>query len=275
MGGPVEVNTLSKKLMFATVKITSYGPNGVSKGTGFLLNIDRDPAYMSPVLVTNKHVVAGATRVSVRFIKADPSDLSRPKLGEAFDVDANPGKFVGHPDPGVDLTMIVLGSMLTPEEYAGVYVKPLPLALIPESEVFDAFDALEEVTFVGYPNGWSDSAHDTPIIRRGITATPMSLEFDGRPVFLVDGSVFGGSSGSPVFVFNQAGYPDGQGTIIMGSRLHLVGVMAETLIRDTRLPLSVSTAPFARLSQEMNLGVAFGVRAIREAVEEVRRAHGL
>jgi hypothetical protein len=36
--------------------------------------------------------------------------------------------------------------------------------------------------------------------RRGMTATPPQLDYCGRPTFLIDASVFGGSSGSPVFL---------------------------------------------------------------------------
>jgi hypothetical protein len=134
---------------------------------------------------------------------------------------------------------------------------------------------LEEVTFIGYPNGWADEAHHTPIVRRGITATPMSLNFSAKPVYLVDGSVFGGSSGSPVFLFNEGSYPNGAGGIVLGTRLQLVGIMAATMVRNSQLPLSVSTQPHVKVAQEMNLGVAFNWQAIEETILELEKVYGL
>jgi hypothetical protein len=103
----------------------------------------------------------------------------------------------------------------------------------------------------------------------------MSLRFGGNPVYLIDGSVFGGSSGSPVFLFNQGSYPDGQGNIILGTRFQLVGVMAATLVRNAQLPLAVSTQPHVKLAKEMNLGVAFNWEALNETLSALEKAYGI
>lgn len=103
----------------------------------------------------------------------------------------------------------------------------------------------------------------------------MSLGFGGLPVYLVDGSVFGGSSGSPVFLFNQGSYPDGKGGLVIGTRIQLVGVMAATMVRHSALPLAVSTQPHVKLAQEMNLGIAFNWKAIVETLSELEKAYGI
>ncbi|MDQ0103686.1 hypothetical protein J2T10_003351 [Paenarthrobacter nicotinovorans] len=265
----MDVNTISKQLLFTTAKITAHMPGGgISSGTGFIMDIGESGERI-PILITNKHVVAGAQSLSVRLIG---QAQGKPKLGLAHDFPFNPADlpFVGHPDPAIDITSVPLVPLIRDKE-SEVFIAPLHKSLLPSPEEGQLHDALEEVTFVGYPNGWADDAHHTPIVRRGITATPMSLRFGGNPVFLVDGSVFGGSSGSPVFLFNKGSYSDGQNGIIVGTRFQLVGVMAATMVRHSQLPLAVSTQPHAKLAQEMNLGVAFNWEAIAETVVELEK----
>ena len=52
--------------------------------------------------------------------------------------------------------------------------------------------------------------------------------FDGKEEFLVDGGVFPGSSGSPVFIFNQGSFSAPNG-IVLGNRLLFVGIISKTL----------------------------------------------
>lgn len=265
----MEVNTISKTMLFTTIRISCAMPGGgVGSGTGFVLDIGVGDGYFVPVLVTNKHVVQGASQVVVHVIARKGSG---PDLGKRLDIGVNPANapFVGHPDPSVDITAAPLLPILG--EHAGdVFYKSLSMSDLPTEEQASRFDALEEVTFVGYPNGWSDPSNHTPIIRRGITATPLTLSFGHRPVFLVDGSVFGGSSGSPVFLYNSGSYTDGQGGIIVGNRCLLVGIMAETMVRDNYLPLTVNSLPHTRVAQEMNLGIAFEWKAIAQTVDVLR-----
>ncbi|MFF1604205.1 hypothetical protein ACFVYV_43470 [Streptomyces mirabilis] len=111
-------------------------------------------------------------------------------------------------------------------------------------------------------------------MRRGITATPLALDMEGAPAFLVDGSVFGGSSGSPVFLFNEGMYRGASGTTVMGSRLVLVGIIAMTMTRNAQLPVEVANTQHVKIAQELNLGVAFNARAIKETVEALMTAGG-
>ncbi len=112
-----------------------------------------------------------------------------------------------------------------------MFYRALPASLVPDGVALDALDAIEELIFVGYPDGRWDSANQTPIVRRGITATPVWLDYDGLPYFLIDGAVFPGSSGSPVLVYNSGGFNVG-GRFAIGQRLMLVGVLTESLIRN-------------------------------------------
>jgi len=270
------VNTISKHLLFNTVKITCVMPGGVvSHGTGFIIDILDSPEQNALIVITNRHVVEGALHISIRMI-GRMKDADQPLLGTAhdFSIDNNSVQLVGHPDPTVDIAAFPLLPVIGAME-PDVFFRFVARHQIATPVQAAAHDALEEVTFVGYPNGWSDELHHTPIVRRGITATPMGLKFGGKPVFLVDGSVFGGSSGSPVFLFNEGTYSDGQGNLVVGTRFQLVGIMAATLVRHSNLPMTVATQPHVKLAQEMNLGVAYNSHAIVETIAEFERVHGI
>ena len=77
---------------------------------------------------------------------------------------------------------------------------------------------------IGYPNGLWDSYNNMPIIRRGVTATNVKLDYNNKKEFLIDIAAFPGSSGSPVFIYNQGSYPVEDG-IVVGNRLILLGVL--------------------------------------------------
>ncbi|WP_217545587.1 trypsin-like peptidase domain-containing protein [Streptomyces sp. GbtcB6] len=269
----MNIDTPGRRLLFSTVRIDCLLAGDLqSTGTGFILFADVEGGAC-PVIVTNKHVVANAVRLSAHFITRKPN-TNEPNLGQAAEVTFNPSACFGHPDPRVDVAVIPLAATL--EEFGEhLFFAPLPLGLL-STEVTDFYvDAIEEVTFVGYPNGHRDPKHFTPIVRRGITATPIDLDMGGAPAFLIDGSVFGGSSGSPVFLFNEGTYRAGPNEMKIGTRVILVGIIAQTMVRNAQLPVEVANTHHVKIAQELNLGVAFNARAIKETFQAFLAASGL
>ena len=51
---------------------------------------------------------------------------------------------------------------------------------------------VESVLMIGYPDGLWNEVHDLPFSRRGVTATPPGVDFNGRPTFHVDLGVLPG-----------------------------------------------------------------------------------
>ncbi|MFD6550369.1 trypsin-like peptidase domain-containing protein [Streptomyces sp. NPDC058398] len=267
------VNTIGKELLFCTVRIDRLTTSGsVTHGTGFVMHVACDGDRTLPVLVTNKHVVADAQNLTARFIQNKPG-VNQPDLGREVLVGLTPEIIKGHPNPAVDVAVVPLGS-LWEQIVERCFVRTLNLSVL-STDMPDFYaDAIEEITFVGYPNGHRDPKHFTPIVRRGITATPLDLDMGGDPAFLVDGSVFGGSSGSPVFLLSDGMYRTANGTVV-GDRLVLVGIIAKTMLRQAHVPVEVATAPHVKLAQELNLGVAFNARAIRETLEALIAPDGV
>lgn len=100
-----------------------------------------------------------------------------------------------------------------------VYLPWIGGDLIPNVKAIEEIDLIETVTFFGYPNGIWDTANFLPIARRGVTATPISIDFQGKKQFLIDASVFPGSSGSPVFIINTGMYTNKFGQTNLASGL--------------------------------------------------------
>ena len=101
---------------------------------------------------------------------------------------------------------------------------------------------LEDILVVGYPNGIIDSTHNIPVFRRGITATPASIDFNSKKEFLIDAAIFPGSSGSPVLLFNQGTYATRQG-VTVGSRVKLLGIVYAVFNNSVNGEISIVPAP--------------------------------
>lgn len=128
---------------------------------------------------------------------------------------------------------------------------------------------MEDVVTAGYPVGICDDTNNMPVLRRGVTATHPSLDWNGRPEFLIDAACFVGSSGSPVFLFNLGSYPVKSGRMVTGSRAKLLGVLYQVInytvegkIRPEAIP--TSTGLVAASPIPLNLGVVIKSEKLRE-----------
>jgi len=55
--------------------------------------------------------------------------------------------------------------------------------LIASSAFLEECQSIEDIYMVGYPNGIWDKLNNTPIVRRGISATPLNQKFEGTNRF--------------------------------------------------------------------------------------------
>jgi hypothetical protein len=229
----VEVDTLFKQLLFTTVHIRLHNP-AMGTGTGFLYNASRGGQQI-PVLITNKHVVDGASEGSIQLMGGSPGG-QEPLLGTPLGVRYQDfeGMWVGHPSVDVDVTAMFLGPTINQLEAAGqsAFIRVIDPGVCPTSDQLRDLDAVETVTFIGYPNGLYDDANHTPITRQGTTATPIHLDWGGTPCFLIDASVFPGSSGSPVFLVQLGSWKEGDAYVLAGGvRTFFLGVVAAVMVQ--------------------------------------------
>lgn len=225
----MEKLSLMEQLCFSTTRIETYDANGNSySGTGFFFRLGNDENKKIPLVVTNKHVVKGMTKGFFILTKADSNGNPMHKDHLKIRIDQFEQKWIFHPDDDVDLCVLPVANILYSAQVQGVplFYRTFENTHIPNREKINGLDAVEEILMIGYPNGLWDSVNNMPIVRKGITATDIKLDYEGRKEFMIDAACFPGSSGSPVLICNTGSYQDKQGVIrLCGSRILLLGIL--------------------------------------------------
>lgn len=224
--------SLSEQLTYSTVRIECQlpiaPPNNVSTGTGFFFRFaEQEDGEHIPAIVTNKHVVEGATSAIIHLNLADA--LGKPLTSQYRSVRVLnlQQSCIYHPDPDTDLCIILIAGIIQQLSSNGdhPFFVGLSKSLVPTPEMLANLTALEDVVMIGYPNGIWDDVNNMPIIRKGITATHPNLDWRGKSEFMIDAACFPGSSGSPVFLCNIGSYPGREGNLNIGTRVALLGIL--------------------------------------------------
>lgn len=264
----MQVQTMIEQMLFTTVRITTTSSAGAGLGTGFFWMKTPDANGQAQLfLVTNKHVIEGQTSAVLHLIAGGADG---PRLGEEIEVriDDPPSNFVGHPDPNVDVAVLPVGGVMTQLHESGqeVYFRAVSESQAATNESLAAFEPIEPVTFIGYPNGLYDTTSLLPIVRQGHSATPLTIDYEGRPMFLVDASVFPGSSGSPVFLMRNPSAPDKYGNITLGGPAQVIflGVVAAVYQRSVPVLTAAPTGHFVH--DALDIGIVYKGSAVSEVV---------
>jgi len=232
----MNIDMISTQLLYTTVPIWVEKEDGSqSSGTGFFFSFpDKNDNNMSiPLLVTNYHVVKDVDKGVFEFI-GDKNGL--PERNNKIHVEFDHSIINSIEDLNIDLIAIPIAPIMNELEQSGkkVFFRSVFPDMLPNKDQIDNLAAIEEITFIGYPSGLYDSYNSSPIVRRGITATPVWNNFNNEPCFLIDAGVYPGSSGSPVFIYNEGSYATSNG-INIGSRLLFLGVLTESILRSEQL----------------------------------------
>lgn len=215
----MNVNNLSiaEQLYFTTVKIST---DNNSCGTGFFFSFNINGINV-PTLVTNNHVVQGSMSITIRAHTAPVNNELDLTQFHNLTLDAT-SRFV---HPIEDLCIFTLG-----HDAANCFFRTISEDNLPSTNDIENADFMEEVIMLGCPDGIFDDYNNVPLMRRGITASPLPLDFQNRKQFLLDIAAFPGSSGSPILIYDRAGRVDRKGNINYGDtqRLHLVGIQVAT-----------------------------------------------
>ncbi|MCD7885431.1 MAG: serine protease [Lachnospiraceae bacterium] len=259
-------------LQLSTIRIETTIPGGVSTGTGFFFSFKyNEETYTSiPVIVTNKHVIKNAITGKLRFSLKDEN--GNPMWGKFYDLQLNnfESRWIMHPEDDIDLCILPIAEIhreIAKLKYALNYSTYTARDIPSDDEYKSDFSRIEDITIVGYPDGIWDSINNIPITRKGITATPLQIDFEKSPKFLVDAAIYPGSSGSPVFVFNQGSYTKPGGGLYAGNRLKLVGIIFAVAQHTVTGELKIIDVPAAKTSVAQtlipnNLGVAIHSRKL-------------
>lgn len=274
--------SLFEKLIFTTVRIETLLYNGSkSTGTGFIFSYVKDEKnYL--FLVTNKHVIKDAKTGFLEFNNAKEDEV---ELGNKHTITIENFEYqwFDHPDKDIDIAILPFGPILHEFKKNGIdlFYRHIPSFLIPSKDDWQELDAIEDIIFVGYPNGLYDKKHLLPIVRKGVTATPASINFEGNPVFIIDASIFPGSSGSPVFICNIGSFvKKGTYRLSAGTRLMFLGLISSVFIRQDINSLEVISIPtkdipVVKTSQMIDLGIVFKSTCLLEVVEKFLKDNNL
>ena len=261
---------ISEMLTYSTVQIHCEYDNGTSgSGTGFIINLceNKEKGTCVPVLVTNNHVVENSKKTVLEFCLAN--EKNEPIDTKTFTIELSDPNWVKHPDNTVDLRCLALAPLLNVIEKLNkkIFYVPINSEIIPNDKQLQEFSALEDLVMVGYPIGLSDEYNHKPVLRKGTTATHMKNDYQGKKEFLMDMACYPGSSGSPVFIYNDGTYTTPSGELVMGSRIYFVGVLyggphysASGTITFSNLP----NIPKPVINIPINLGIAIKSERVLE-----------
>ena len=265
---------IADQLIYATTRIT--GINGVNRwfGTGFFMINTKDDNTEKIALVTNKHVVRNAASVVVHLVlsNADGSPNDRDHLD--LNIENVQSLCEYHPDDAVDVCLINVGGVLNEVISKGdsIYYKCISTKMIVSPDGLKSLTPIEDVIMIGYPNAIMDDVNYKPVVRRGITATDLKNDYNGKPEFMIDVACFPGSSGSPVFLYKQGLVKENKEnaiTIAIKPSYAFLGILhaGPTISVDGKITIRdipTTAIPVAEMNTMMNLGYVIKASKVLE-----------
>jgi len=87
---------------------------------------------------------------------------------------------------------------------------------------------------IGYPHNYYDKTHNLPIWKTGHIASEPEIDFEGKPLLLLDISAFPGMSGSPVLA-QSTGMFETRSGLTPGRAKRFIGILASMRVRKKKL----------------------------------------
>lgn len=250
---------IAEQLISTTVKLVT--DTGI--GTGFFYKMaETNNGDFKPVIVTNRHVFEDANTVEIMLTLIDNNSDEVVKKYNIVDLK---GSIIFHPNKEVDLAVLPCPGIFKILQMQGFSFKTVFLdkSLIPNVNQMNDISAIEDVYIIGYPNGYMDEVNNRPLVRKGITASDYKLDYNGEPKFLVDSAIYGGSSGSPVLIYNRSGFTDGEGGYNFGNpRVHFLGVNSAVMIQNLEGEIFEKDIPTSMgLSSRLPIGLGVIIKS--------------
>jgi hypothetical protein len=256
-----------------------------SSGTGFFYRVALGNGQEVPIIVTNKHVIANKAfmkfRVSTIPKDADPDTAVDVRSVNTIEIQIalHDSLVIPHSDAAVDLCAVRCATEIHPLLLGArrLHVAFLSRDLHLTENEASLLRHVETVAMTGYPIGLYDNVNDAPIVRIGSTATHALLPFQGRPEFVIDMQCLPGSSGSPVFLFQDGLFRSSKSASSPGTQIALLGVLhagptwnVDGTLQPRPLPTSINLVPVTQVPT----GLGFVIRAaeIDVLASEIRHA---
>lgn len=211
--------------LLTTPVILKKGTKELSQGTGFFFVKDN-----ALYLVTNYHVITGSA----------PSEGKNP-IGDSIvfyfhKEKENPKNVKEITYPLFTKSGLQVWESSKEFKNADVSVIPIPSKLYEGCQVNAINEKWAEatikvrptspLTLVGYPYGYYDKLNSLPIWKTGSIASEPYVDFEDKPLFIIDISAFPGMSGAPAFVIVNGAYELESGATTVGRVQKFMGIYA-------------------------------------------------
>ncbi len=240
------------QLMYTTAPIYVVTPeNKIVTGTGFLFSVTQSENSSILLYITDYGVVKDAISGYIELHMARSGKPTREVVRAEFDKSILKECKLGN----LDLVALPIGTAIVELQNKNitVFYKSIDINLFPKEDEIEDLGPIEDIIFIGYPNFLYDKVNRIPVVKHGITATPIINNYLGKEEFLIDEGTLPGFNGSPVFVYNRGIYPTKDG-MTLGSRLMIVGILSQELQNKNMMTgtgLSVVTN-YRALYRELN-----------------------
>lgn len=227
--------SISEQLMYSTFRLVDQKNESTATGFAFRFSVNGNNF---PVLITNRHFAERVGDISLldfskKQIKQEISMEVHLADDSVFKVNLNVLWYLHSRSDLAFFPLPELENYVLQVTHKNMFSVCLSEEFIPSQQQLNDLSAVEEVLMVGYPNGLYDSKHNLPIFRSGITSTHPAIDYDGMKLALVDMACLPGSSGSPIFVYNEGMYHNKKGSVVIGSRVIFLGVENAMPVRTT------------------------------------------
>lgn len=218
-------------LSLSTTPVNLFkGSELVSQGTGFYY-VEKVEDGQVLFLVTNYHVLTGSApsdkkapigdNVSFQFHEsAEETGNVKTVRFPLFTRSGKPVWIASASFPEADLAVIpVVGNAYKDSKVSCISADWAKSQML--------LRPTTNVTLVGYPYGFFDTANALPIWKTGTIASEPAVDFEKKPLLLIDVAAFPGMSGSPVFAIASGMYELADGSAVTaGAVREFLGVYA-------------------------------------------------
>jgi len=234
-----------------------------------------DGAVETVFLVTNYHVISGHAPMSTEpasgdrlrvSLHADPDDLTKNRIVDLplFTARGEPLWVQSEAIPAADVVLVPLPR----QAYQGIR-----LYVFTEGHTRGDIKIrpTSGATLLGYPYGFYDTVNRLPVWKTGHVASEPSVDFEGRPVFLVDVSAFPGMSGSPVLAAANGVYEAEDGSMRTGRVLRLLGIFSSMpVVKERRASDTGFSSDTVTVETPLQLGYVWKAALIADLARAYR-----
>lgn len=273
-------DTIADQLVYSTVRLKCYNSTLLSLGTAFFIQIPFENRKILS-LVTNKHVVTIDDQHTQFYEKAEliltKSDSQYQPLDTehtTINIDSLSSRCFFHPDKEIDLCFIFISDLINAKQKSGeyLYFRYIGEDFFISETAIKNLTPIEDIVMIGYPIGLIDEKNNKPVVRKGITASDVRLNYNNREEFLIDAACFCGSSGSPIFLrkmgLGKEKIPNGVTLAIVPSYAFL-GLLYAGPVQVINGEIKIKTIPtsnvlYSEVQSTINLGYVIKANVISD-----------